>query len=221
MRALALALSLMVAGCAVPPERSEREVALRKAIEPCRQRYPAVEVTGIDAYGHVYAQGASDADGAAFVRCASEAIQRGRIARIGTGRLGAAAAPASVSLQAAESWLLVPVQINGASGRLLLDTGAGKTTIGPELARRAGLHIAPNAPLVGGTAFGGQKVSVPLVRTRSVSVGQALVEGLDIGVFDGLMHRPEVDGLLGNDFLQHFKFTVDRRNLRLLLEPNP
>ena len=43
--------------------------------------------------------------------------------------------------------------------------------------------------------------------------------GRFVGVFDALPGRPEVDGLLGASFLHHFKFTVDRKNLQLLLEP--
>ena len=62
-------------------------------------------------------------------------------------------------------------------------------------------------------------MSVPLVRARSVSVGAAAVEDLDVGVFDALPGRPEINGLLGASFLHHFKFTVDRKNLQLLLEP--
>jgi len=70
-----------------------------------------------------------------------------------------------------------------------------------------------------GSVVGGQRVAVPLVRARSVSVGSAAVEDIDVGVFDALPGRPEVDGLLGASFLAHFKFTVDRKNLQLVLEP--
>jgi hypothetical protein len=70
-----------------------------------------------------------------------------------------------------------------------------------------------------GNAVGGRVVAVPLVRARSLSVGAAAVEDIDVGVFDALPGRPDVDGLLGASFLVHFKFTVDRKNLQLLLEP--
>ena len=50
------AIGILAAGCAVPPERAERELALRSAIEPCLQRYPSVKLTGIDDYGRVYAR---------------------------------------------------------------------------------------------------------------------------------------------------------------------
>jgi len=46
----------MAAGCALPPERSERKHALRAAIEPCLKPYPSVKLTDIDDYGQVYAR---------------------------------------------------------------------------------------------------------------------------------------------------------------------
>ena len=113
----------------------------------------------------------------------------------------------------------MPVQINGVNATLVLDTGASQTMISPELARRAGMQVTRGAPLIAGNVVGGRRVSAPLVRARSLSVGAATVEDLDIAVFDALPGRPEVDGLLGASFLHHFKFTVDRKNLQLLLEP--
>ena len=139
--------------------------------------------------------------------------------RIGTGKLALGAAPTTVAIRTAYTAFLVPVQINGVSATLVLDTGASQTMISPELARRAGMEIKRGAPLIAGNVVGGRRVSVPLVRARSLSVGAATVEDLDIGVFDALPGRPEVDGLLGASFLHHFKFTVDRKNLQLLLEP--
>ena len=215
------AIGILAAGCAVPPERAERERALHSAIEPCLQRYPAVKLTGIDDYGRVYVRAREHdmAEVEGFERCSKEAIQREGLERIGTGKLAGGAAPTTVSLRTAYSALLVPVQINGVSATLVLDTGASQTMISPELARRAGMEVKRGAPLIAGNVVGGRRVSVPLVRARSVSVGAAVVEDLDIGVFDALPGRPEVDGLLGASFLHHFKFTVDRKNLQLLLEP--
>ena len=113
----------------------------------------------------------------------------------------------------------VAVHLNNTRVSMVLDTGASQTLISPDLARRAGMQVTRGAPLLSGNVVGGRRVSVPLVRARSLSVGAAAVEDLDIGVFDALPGRPEVDGLLGASFLHHFKFTVDRKNLQLLLEP--
>lgn len=181
---------------------------MRSAIGPCLQRYPSVKLTGIDDYGRVYVR-AREHDMAEV-----EGFER-----IGTGKLAAAAAPTSVAIRTAYTAFLVPVQINGVSATLVLDTGASQTMISPDLARRAGMVVTRGAPLLAGNVVGGRRVSVPLVRARSVSVGAAAVEDMDVAVYDALPGRPEVDGLLGASFLHHFKFTVDRKNLQLLLEP--
>jgi hypothetical protein len=219
LRIVAFAAALSAAGCAVPPERSQREQALRAAIAPCLQRYPSVKLTGIDDYGQVYARAPEHSDVSGFERCAKEAIERDHLALIGTGKLANGVATTTVQIRTAYSALLVPVQINGISGTLVLDTGASQTLIKPELARRAGMEVAFGAPLVRGNVVGGRRLSVPLVRARSVSVGGAAVEDLDVGVYDALPGRADVDGLLGATFLHHFKFTVDRKNLQLVLEP--
>jgi clan AA aspartic protease (TIGR02281 family) len=213
------AIGILAAGCAVPPERAQREAALRSAVEPCLKRYPSVKLTGIDEYGRVYARAPEHDNVAGFQQCSEEAIERGGLALIGTGKLSGQAGPATVAIRSAYSAFLVPVKINGVNATLVLDTGASQTLVRPELARRAGLEVARGAPMMRGNAVGGRVVAVPLVRARSLSVGAAAVEDIDVGVFDALPGRPDVDGLLGASFLVHFKFTVDRKNLQLLLEP--
>jgi clan AA aspartic protease (TIGR02281 family) len=219
LRTAPFAIGVLAAGCAVPPERTERERALRSAIEPCLKRYPTVKLTGIDEYGRVYARAFEHDNVDGFEQCSREAIEREGLALIGTGKLAGSAAAATVPIRNAYSAFLVPVQVNGVSATLILDTGASQTLISPQFARRAGLEVARGAPRVRGNVVGGQRVSVPLVRARSVSIGSAAVEDIDVGVFDALPGRPEVDGLLGASFLVHFKFTVDRKNLQLVLEP--
>ena len=209
----------LLAGCASPPERTEREQALRAAIAPCLLRYPTVKLTGIDDYGQVYARAPEHDDINGFEQCAKGEIQRAGLFRIGTGRLADGAKTSAVEIRQLYSAFLVPVKINGISMTLVLDTGATQTLVKPEVAARAGLEVTSGAPMVRGNVVGGRRLAVPLVRARSVSVGEANVEDLDVGVYDALPGRPEVDGLLGATFLHHFKFTVDRKNLQLILEP--
>ena len=211
----------LVAACASPPERTEREQALRAAIAPCLQRYPTVRLTGIDDYGQVYARAPEHDNIAGFEQCSREEIERSGIYRIGAGKLAPDAALATVSMRAAYSAFLVPVTVNGITANLVLDTGASQILLKPEVAARAGLEVAWDAPKIRGNVVGGSRLSVPLVRARSVSVGKAKVEDIDVGVYDVLPGRPGVDGLLGASFLHHFKFTVDRKNLQLILEPEP
>jgi clan AA aspartic protease (TIGR02281 family) len=212
------ALALLTA-CAAPAERIEREQALRAAIAPCLQRYPSVKLTGIDDYGQVYARAPEHDDVGGFEQCAQGEIKRAGLFRIGTGKLAADARTTTVSIRQLYSAFLVPVKINGISATLVLDTGATQMLLKPEVAARAGLEVTSGAPMVRGNVVGGRRLTVPLVRARSVSVGDANVEDIDVGIYDALPGRPEVDGLLGATFLHHFKFTVDRKNLVLTLEP--
>ena len=213
------AIVAALAGCATPPERTEREQALRAAIAPCLQRYPTVKLTGIDDYGQVYARAPEHDNIAGFEQCARDEIERAGLSRIGTGKLADSAKPTTVAIRQLYSAFLVPVTINGISATLVLDTGATQTLVKPQIAARAGLEVTSGAPMIRGNVVGGRRLDVPLVRARSVSVGDAKVEDMDVGVYDALPGRPEVDGLLGATFLHHFKFTVDRKNLQLILEP--
>src|SRR5205807_6851106 len=65
----------LLAACATPPERTERDQALRAAIAPCLQRYPSVKLTGIDDYGQVYARAPEHDDINGFEQCAKTEIQ--------------------------------------------------------------------------------------------------------------------------------------------------
>src|SRR5690242_8569657 len=72
----------LVVGCATPPERLEREQALRAAIAPCLQRYPSVKLTAIDDYGRVYARAPEHDDVGGFEQCAQGEIKRAGLFRI-------------------------------------------------------------------------------------------------------------------------------------------
>lgn len=226
MQTLPAAFAALAAGCApappVPSERAERDRVVMSAIEPCKRQYPSVRDVEIDEHGHLWAEvrpNSQEWDG--FQRCARDALKTVLKSKpLGTGRLAATAGPASVAVQTSGSVLLVPVLVNGVASTLLLDTGATLTIIRPALAKRAGIELAPGAPKILGAVVGGQRVSIPFVRVRSVSVGAASVEGIDVGVFEALPHAPDVDGILGGNFLNHFKVTIDRQGRRLTLEPS-
>jgi hypothetical protein len=70
------------------------------------------------------------------------------------------------------------------------------------------------------TIVGGQTVTAPAGprRLRSIRVGSLIVEDLDVGVYDAMPARQDVQGLLGGDFLRNFRVTVDRSGKLLILE---
>src|SRR2546427_473423 len=103
---------------------------------------------------------------------------------------------------------LVSVVVNGVTATLLLDTGATLTVLHPAFARRASIDVPADAPKMSSVVVGGQRYEVPLVRVRSLALGDVTVEGIDVGVIETLGNLPGVDGLLGGNFLSHFKITI-------------
>jgi len=104
---------------------------------------------------------------------------------------------------------VVPVYLEGQGPfDFLLDTGTNSTIVTPEVAARLGLRPADRVTLV---TVAGER-DVPRARLRRVSVGasaaenvEALVSGLE------LIRRldPRVCGILGQNYLGRFNYTLD------------
>ncbi|HEV2057675.1 MAG TPA: retropepsin-like aspartic protease [Methylomirabilota bacterium] len=112
---------------------------------------------------------------------------------------------------------MVPAKINGrAPVRLLLDTGATRTTISP--AALIGLEVtyrdAPRIQFRGVTG----SASAYLVSLESVEVGGARVGPQRVLSHDAQMGGG-AEGLLGQDFLNHFRVTIG--NARGVVELAP
>ena len=115
--------------------------------------------------------------------------------------------------------MLVHARVNRSQGALLLvDTGATTTVIRPLLLERLGMSVPAGAPRRRVMIPSGLTIDVPFV-TLGVQVGDASVENLEVGVFDVAPQAPELDGLLGANFLQRFKVTFERAARRMTLEP--
>ena len=102
---------------------------------------------------------------------------------------------------------------------LLLDTGATRTLLTPDIARRLGISPESDAPRSSMVTLGSQEGELPLIPLASLAVGDAAVEDLQVGVFTALPHAPFIDGLLGGDFLKHFTLRLDYARSRLQLIP--
>jgi len=103
---------------------------------------------------------------------------------------------------------------------LLLDTGATRTLLTPDIIRRLGLTPAADTPKSAIVMLGGQRAQIPLVSLASLTVGESTVADLQVGVFTPLPHTPFIDGLLGGDFLKHFTLTLTYARSRLQLTPH-
>jgi len=95
--------------------------------------------------------------------------------------------------------------------RLLLDTGADSTMIAPRVPRALGLAPRRTASIRGVTG----QATVDVYEIASLEIGGAKVGRLTVFAHDTA--EPESDGLLGRDFLDHFKYTVDNAAGRVTL----
>ena len=95
----------------------------------------------------------------------------------------------------------------------VVDTGASFTNISREAARELGITIDENTPVIPiNTAS--SVIFNPLVKLRSIRVGGAEVENVDVLVHN-LPGRSA--GLLGNSFLSKFKVVLDSVNGKMTL----
>lgn len=120
------------------------------------------------------------------------------------------------SLQRAGSQFLVTARVNGIHELvLLLDTGASLTSIRADKLKQLGLKPVSGQEIVLNTA-GGQ-IRSTLVQLNSLSVGGQPIRNLNVASLEHF--ESATDGLLGMDFLRHFKFIIDQSNRSLHLTP--
>jgi predicted aspartyl protease len=114
--------------------------------------------------------------------------------------------------------IMVDVKINGAfTAQLLLDTGADRTMISPRTLQAAGVAIT--RPVATGSitgVTGSDRMSYVVV--DSLEVGEARVGKMPVGSYE-LAGTGTGDGLLGRDFLDQFKMTVDAGKGEVHLSP--
>jgi hypothetical protein len=105
--------------------------------------------------------------------------------------------------------IIVDARINGGpSVKLILDTGAGGTLISPRALAASGVSLTRGTRV--GRSRGIAKdveVEVTQVAIDSLEVGGARVGRMLVSSYD--MDMPEVEGLLGQDFLGNFNVTID------------
>jgi len=142
----------------------------------------------------------------------------------GTPSRGQTAWSTSVPVRFVDNRVFVPVVLNDSvSAVFLLDTGANRTVITPELARRAGVDATTPTARAKARMAGGQEVDMSVVRLGSISVGTARIANTVIAVYGVMVTDPTgkpipVDGFLGLDFLARFSTTIDPHAGRLILE---
>ena len=107
---------------------------------------------------------------------------------------------------------------NAGSLRLLIDTGASMTMVSSGTLQRQGARYRDTGQSrIFNTANG--PVRAPIYILETLSIGDWAVEQLEIGVLD-LGGQAGIDGLLGMNFLKHFRFFIDQNESMLRLSLN-
>ena len=103
--------------------------------------------------------------------------------------------------------IIVDVKINGSlTAKLLLDTGADRTMISPRTLQAAGVAIT--RPVSTGRITGATGTDrIDFVMVDSLEVGEARVGKMPVGSYE--LAADGGEGLLGRDFLDQFKVTMD------------
>ena len=111
--------------------------------------------------------------------------------------------------------IVVDVRVNDLGPfRFILDTGAARSIVSDDLARELRAPVVAKSEVV--TSAGTDMRLV--VRLGSIALAASRVEGLLAPVIPGdrlLQLGPRVRGLLGQDFLSAFNYTLDYRRARL------
>jgi len=107
---------------------------------------------------------------------------------------------------------------NDGSLRLLIDTGASMTMVASGTLQRQGVRYRDTGQSrIFNTANG--PVRAPIYILETLSIGDWTVEQLEIGVLE-LSGQAGIDGLLGMNFLKHFRFFIDQNESMLRLSIN-
>lgn len=98
---------------------------------------------------------------------------------------------------------------------LLLDTGASMTVIKPDTLLSLGIPVFGSDTLgVFSTANG--RVKAPIMALGRLTLGNQFIEQINIAVME-LDGSSDIDGLLGMNFLQNFRFFIDQGENALFL----
>ena len=226
-RVVMLALALATASCAtIPKDQAEVEALMWDAARECKARYGTIQsVDRIDQYGRLYfSYHGSGPDNNAFLECYQKGFEQklrtaANLPEERVTRDPDAPSRVTVPAEAAGGVALIMVRINGTTdARMMVDSGASFTILSPSIASKLGLSIPVHTRQSIVEVAGGRQITMPRIRLASAKVGSVAVENLYIGVYDAFPNTPQVQGLLGVDFLRHFRVSFEQSRERLVLD---
>jgi len=124
---------------------------------------------------------------------------------------------ASIPFQKKGAVVIVPGLLNEkARANFVVDTGASYTMISSAMAKELDIDLSKTPATVPFQTANGT-VTAPLVTLESIEIGGFKVTGLAVAVHD-IFPDSHVTGLLGLNFLSHFRMDIDTQNGVLTLE---
>lgn len=113
--------------------------------------------------------------------------------------------------------VIVEVRINGkTSANFVVDTGASYTIISHATAKELNIDLEKKLPTVAFQTANGL-IQAPLAHLESIDVGGMEVKDLTAAIHD-VFPDPNIAGLLGLNYLSHFRMDIDTRSSLLHLE---
>jgi hypothetical protein len=126
---------------------------------------------------------------------------------------------ATIDFQWTDPLPVVRAHVNNLDGLFLLDTGAPELILDPDFAKDAHVPLtSPSGPPAGpGSAVFGRvsKFILPGVEMDDVPAMMLNTKALMV-----LARKKRLAGVIGTEFLSHFRFTLDYVHDRLVLEPH-
>ncbi len=124
---------------------------------------------------------------------------------------------ASVPIERHGQVVIIQATVNNKwSAKFVVDTGASYTIISTALARELSVDVGPNAKTLPFQTANGL-IQAPVTNLESITVGGMEIRNLATAVHDAIPD-PQVAGLLGLNFLSHFRMDIDTQKGVLHLE---
>ena len=151
--------------------------------------------------------------------------QRGKVARVATPEIPRIAVPeakppprkASIPIEKHGQVVVIRATLNNKrSAKFVVDTGASYTLISNALARELSIDFGPSSKTLPFQTANGL-INAPVTSLDSITVGGMEIRDLATAIHDAVPD-PQVAGLLGLNFLSHFRMDIDTQKGMLHLE---
>ena len=124
---------------------------------------------------------------------------------------------ASVPIEKYGQVVIIAATLNGKTpAKFVVDTGASHTMISNAMAKELNINISQNQRTIPFQTANGV-IQAPLTSIESITVGGMEIKNLTAAIHDAIPD-PNVSGLLGLNFLTHFKMDIDPQKAVLHLE---